>query len=269
MTDTMHLTTAPPGINAGLPGHVWPIHSAVTIAESVDICRHLGQIGLVTGPSGIGKTTAVRAVIAALADAEDAEIEARCVMMTRAADGLQPGLLRLAKAIGVYVQPNAGGADIYDAMVAHIEARWRHGSVLVLDEAQFMSEALIDALRNLADDLRGSGRAVGIVMVGTPDLAARISGKLGGRAKHFEPLRGRLYMAELDGLAPKDFATIAGKLGMAGAQATNLIAKAGAGRGGLHNVERIVTAARQIAGPGKALSLGNLRTAMQGLGVVS
>lgn len=132
-----------------------------------------------------------------------------------------------------------------------------------------MSEALIDALRNLADDLRGGGRAVGIVLVATPDLAARINGKIGGRSRHFEPLRGRLYMAELDGLSVDDFAAIASSLGIAGTQAAGLIAKAGVDRGGLHNVKRILSAARQITGPGKPLSLGSLRTAMQGQGVAA
>lgn len=267
MTDTQHLTTAPPRGNAGVPGDIWPVRSAIAIARAVHTCRLSGQMGLVTGPSGIGKTTAARAIVAEL---DDTGTLAHLVMMTRAAEGLQPGLLRIAKAIGAFVQPNMGGAEIYDALAGHMASAWTRGSALILDEAQFMSEALIDALRNLSDEMRGRGLARGLVMIGTPDLAARIEGKLGGRAKHFEPLRGRLYLDTLDRLDAADFGSIAEGLGLPGAQTADLLARIGAGRGGLHNLARVVqTAERLAAAAGKPLTLGNLRTAMQGLGVAS
>lgn len=264
MTDTTNHTAKPIADNGGLPSAIWPVRSAVAIAHAIATCRKSGQMGLVTGPSGTGKTTAARAIVGAL---DEEGIDASLVMMTRAADGLQPGLLRIAKAVGAYVQPNMGGADIYDALVHHIASRWCRGAVLVLDEAQFMSEALIDGLRNLSDEIRGRDLARGVVMIGTPDLAARIEGKLGGRSKHFEPLRGRLYLDNLDGLGAADFEAIASGLGVAGAQAVQLLAKVATGRGGLHNVARVVQSAERLAGPGQPLSLGSLRIAMQGLGV--
>lgn len=261
MTDTLHLTTAPPGGN-----DVWPIHSATAMERSVHICRLSGQMGLITGPSGIGKTTALRAVIASL---EYDGFEAQRVMMTRAANGLQPGLLRICRAIGASVQPNMGGADIYDALVAHIATTWPRGSVLALDEAQFMSDELLDALRNVADEMRERNRVIGIVMVGTTDLAARINGKIGGRAKHFEPLRGRLYVEDLAGLAAEDFGAIAARLGLAGPKAAELLARIGTGAGGLHNMARVIQSARRLAGPDNPLSLPFLRVAIQGLGVAA
>jgi type II secretory pathway predicted ATPase ExeA len=263
MTDSLKSTAAPPNHNALLPEDIWPTRCAVAMADTIDTCRKSGQIGLVAGPSGIGKTTAARAVAEALDD--DGAI-AHYVMMTRAADGLQPGLLRIARAIGASAQPNAASADIYDAVVWCI-ANWPRGSVLVLDEAQFMSEALIDALRNISDDLRGRRLRRGIVMVGTADLAARIDGRAGGRTKHYEPLRGRLYLAELHALADDDFVAVTQALGIAGPGAVAAIAKAGAGRGGLHNVARVVEAARRVAGAGHPLSLAHIRVATQGIGV--
>jgi type II secretory pathway predicted ATPase ExeA len=265
MTDSNKLTAPPSEGNAPVPGGIWPIRSAATMAEAVDTCRLSGQIGLVTGPSGIGKTTAARAVVNAL---EEAGETAHYVMMTRAADRLQPGLHRIGRAIGAAVDANMGEAGMYDA-VAHAVAGWPRGAVLVLDEAQFMTEALLDGLRNISDEMRGRGLRRGIVMVGTPDLAARINGKIGGRAKHHEPLRGRLYLAELGPLSADDFAGLARALGLAGAGAAEAIAKAGAGRGGLHNVARVMEAAREVAGPGKAPAVAHIRVAMQGLGVAS
>jgi len=161
MTDTSHHTAASSGSNARVPVDIWPIRSAVAIAKNVEICRKTGQMGLITGPSGIGKTTAACATVAALAGAD---VEAHYVTMTRAHDELLPGLLRIAAAIGAPVHPSAGKAGAYDALTNHMATCWQHGSVLVLDEAQFMSNALIDGLRNIADELRTrrrAGRAAG------------------------------------------------------------------------------------------------------------
>lgn len=264
MTDTLKMTAGPPAGNTALPPGLWPIRCAEAVADALDTCRKSGQMGLVTGPSGAGKTTAARAVVSAMQDRDEV---AHYIMMTRAADGLQPGLLRIGRAIGAFVEPNMGGADIYDA-VARVLGEWPPEAVLVLDEAQFMSEALMDAIHNLSDELRGRGRRCGIVMVGTPDLAARINGR-SGRARHFEPLRGRLYVAEIDALCAEDFAKLAGALGLGGPGAAEAIAKASAARGGLHNVARVVDAARGLAGAGKPLALSHIRVAMQGLGVAS
>lgn len=265
MTDTLKHTAPLPAGHHGLPDGIWPIRAAIAVAGAVDICRKSGQIGMVTGPSGIGKTTAARAVVDAI---DEGGVTAHYVMMTRAADGLQPGLFRIARLIGANVQPNMGAADIYDAAVACI-AGWSRGSVLVLDEAQFMSEALIDGLRNISDEMRGRRLSRGIVMVGTPDLAARINGRVGGRAKHHEPLRGRLYVADLEGLQRDDFATIAQALGWTGSEAADAIAEAGSARGGLHNVARVIETARRLPGEGQAMSLGHFRVAKQGLGVTA
>ncbi len=266
MTDTSHNTATSAGNNARVPADIWPIRSAVAIAEGVEICRKTGQMGLITGPSGTGKTTAASATVAALAGAD---IEAHYVMMTRAHDGLLPGLLRIANAIGAHAQPHLGCAGVYDDLVNHMLSSWQRGGVLVLDEAQFMSEALIDGLRNIADDLRGKNRARGIVMVGTPELAAKINGKVGGRSKHFAPLRGRLYMADIEDLSNEDFETIAAHYELPGKQALELLARVGSGRGGLHNVARVLPMAERIAGLGNPLSLVGLRVAVQGQGVAS
>lgn len=266
MTDTIQLSAASPSSNAGVPAEIWPLRSAVAIERAITTCRMSGQMGLICGASGTGKTTAARAIVAALAEGDT---DAHFVMMTRAADGLQPGMLRIARELGVYATPNMGSAEIYDALAKHIATVWRRGGVLVLDEAQFMSEALIDAIRNLSDELRGAGLTRGIVMVGTSDLAARIEGKIGGRAKHFEPLRGRLYLAQLDGLDAGDFEAIAARLGIPGPQAAKLVADVGAGRGGLHNVARLVATAQRLAGERREIALSHLRIAIQGLGVAA
>ena len=155
MTDTSHNTATSAGNNARVPADIWPIRSAVAIAEGVEICRKTGQMGLITGPSGTGKTTAASATVAALAGAD---IEAHYVMMTRAHDGLLPGLLRIANAIGAHAQPHLGCAGVYDDLVNHMLSSWQRGGVLVLENVRFHKgekkgddQSYVDGLAGLAD----------------------------------------------------------------------------------------------------------------------
>lgn len=265
MTDVIRLPTARGGGNPAAAGTLWPTSIAEGIRDVVEGCRRARQIGLIAGPSGIGKSTAALAAVEA---AQEAGHDAFYAMLTRAADGLQPGLLRIARALGAAVDGHMGGNDLHDAIVRRW---WRTGSLVVIDEAQFASDALLDALRGIWDELDRLGTAPAIVLVGTPDLAERVKGRGARRARAFEPLRGRIgAFVELDGLEAADFAAIARHLGVAGAQAAKLIELAGRGRGGLHNVRRLVAQARMAAGAADApLGLAALKRAAELAGVGS
>lgn len=260
MTDTEQLSTAPPGRNAVLPGNIWPTRPARMVTDTIDLCRTARHLGVISGPSGIGKTTAARAAVEAAAEADQ---DAHYIRMTVTTEALQPGLVRIAKTIGAAVHTSMSAAEVHDGIVWSM-ARWGRGGLVVLDEAQFMSDALIFAIRDLADELQERGRMIGIVLMGDGVLAARINGRTGTRARHFEPLRGRLGASvELAPPDAQDFSVIAYAQGVTQPQAADLIARVGAGRGGLHNVARMLTTARGIAGPDNPITLGVLRTAAQ------
>ncbi len=261
MTDTPGSSPFPP---PPLPERMWPTRPARAVMEAIEMCRTGGDIGLVTGPSGVGKTTAAKAAVAA-AEAEGQR--ARYVRMTAAAEGLQPGLLRIGAGVGAHMGGSMGAAEAYDAVVSAM-GWWNRGDLLVLDEAQYMGDLLICAVRDIADDLRIRGWTPGIVLLGDGDLAARINGKSGPRARRFEPLRGRLGVA-LDVLPPEgdDFRAIAAHLGVAQPLGADLIARVGGGRGGLHNLARTLETARDLAGPGNAITFGVLKSAAEARGI--
>lgn len=264
MTDTLNLTTAPPGRNAVLPAGIWPTRTARIVIDAIELCRLGRHLGVISGPSGIGKTTAGRAAVQAAAETEH---EAHYVRMTITAEGVQPGLMRIGRAIGAPVHTSMGAAEAHDAILGCMRG-WPRGGILVLDEAQFMSDPLIFAIRDLADELLERDRMTGIVLMGDGALSARINGRSGPRARHFEPLRGRLGASvELSPPDAQDFSVIAYAQGVTQPQAADLVARVGAGRGGLHNVARMLTTARGIAGPDNPITLGVLRTAAQVAGV--
>lgn len=266
MTDVIKLPTGnPPGNPPGPEGKdFWPTASARGIRSAIEVCRMGQQLGLVTGPSGAGKTTAARKAVSLT---QDDDREAIYLPMTRAAESLQAGLLRIAHSLGSGGHTHMGANELHDAIV---NRWWRVGSLLVLDEAQFMSDALLHGVRNLWDELDGMGRAPGIVLVGTVNLAERIEGRTARKCKEFDALRGRIGVTvALDRLEADDFAAISAHLGLSGPQAQTLLQAVGRGPGGLHNVRRLLAHAARIAGSDGQIGLSDLRKAAAAMGVAA
>lgn len=258
MTEVVKLLTARRPGNHGL----WQTRGANGMMAIIEACRRGRSLGLITGPSGVGKTTAARAAVAM---AQEGEHGAYLASLTRAAEGLQPGLLRLAQAVGAHVSGHLGGNDVHDAMVYH---SWGRGALLVIDEAQFASDALLHAIRNLWDDLDARGRAPGIVLIGTPDLAERIKGRGAQKLRAFEPLRGRLSACiEMERPDAEDFTAIGAHVGLSGPDAVKFLARVGQEPGGLHNVRRLLEQARGAAGPEGRIGLSHLKAAAALAGV--
>lgn len=264
MTDTLKPTTAPPGRNAKLPGGIWPTRAAGMVRHAIEACRTGRHLGVITGPSGTGKTTAARAAVQA---ATEDDFEAHYLAMTVTAASLQPGLVRIGKGVAAPVHTGMGAAEAHDAIASRM-ADWRRGGVIVLDEAQQMGDELIFAIRDLSDEMERRGRPVGIVLLGDATLAERIAARTGRTARQFAPLRGRLgVMVELPPPNADEFRAIAGAEGVNQPQAADLVARVGSSHGNLHSVARLLTRARVIAGPDNAMTLGVLRTAAQVAGV--
>ena len=268
MTEVLRLPTSGRGGNhVGL----WPTVTTQSLAGIIENCRILAQLGLITGPSGVGKTTAARLAVKNATVARDNWLDSLddpkmvFVAMTKAAKEMQPGLQRIAIAARVAASPHWGAHDVHDALVEH---RWGDGSLLVLDEAQFMSDDLLHAIRCLWDELEQRGYGLSIVLVGTPDLAKRIKDR-GRRGLAFEPLRGRLGACiELEALEPDDCAAICQHYGLTEKNAETLIRRAATGSGGLHNVRRLIHQA-ELGAKGKRLAFADLKQAAELTGVAS
>jgi type II secretory pathway predicted ATPase ExeA len=262
MTEVHFLPTSmPDGKRSGL----WQTTNATGIDAMIERTRAMGDICLITGPSGVGKTTA--AITAARNQRYDADRETIYVSMTRATEGLQAGIIRIAAAAGRAIGSHVGAQDAFQELV---HRRWLSGSVLIIDEAQFMSDALLDGVRNLWDELDHKAQAIGIVLIGTSELADRIKGSNRHRSRAFDPLRGRIGACiTLEPSTSADVAAICRFYGLVGPATEKLIHTVARGPGGLHNVRRLIAQAERLAGDKQKLGLSDLKRAAELAGVAS
>lgn len=267
MTDIQDVT---PALSGGNTGGIWPTVTVRKVRHTVEACHRFGHIGLITGPSGTGKTTAA-SVATTFADAEE-DADTHFVMMTAAADTTIAALARIAVEVGAYIRPQLGCSELYEAILKRgwggNSLRGGRHSLLVIDEAQFLPDGALHVLRNLWDELDNQGCAPGLVLVGTPDLADRIEGRSGRKPRELDALRGRLgAVVKLAPPTPEDIAAIMQHLGIVGDRAAALVDRISRGRGGLHNFRRIEKMARELAGRGAPMTLGHIQTAAEIAGV--
>jgi type II secretory pathway predicted ATPase ExeA len=261
VTEVIQLPRQP---ERGKPAKGWQTQACDAIGDAIEHARRRRYMALITGPSGMGKTTAARLAAEAFLEQEQ-DGAVFYAMMTEGTAGLQPGLQRIAHALRVPCPCHVGAAEVHNAIVDSYRSP---KSVLIVDEAQVMCDALLNGVRNIWDELHMNGRDIGIVLIGTPDLADRINGAARQRARHLAPLRGRLGACiALDPVSDHDVGMICQHHGIGGAQAEKLILRVANGRGGLHNVRRLMEQAHELAGEGKPLTLGHLKDAVALVGV--
>lgn len=224
--------------------------TARDITSLLTFCQRYGQIGVVVGDSGTGKSTAVQA----FQEAHSGVVYCR---MTKAAAKLQPGLVRLAHGLGAYVSQNGGANELYQDIRRTLELR--SDLLLILDEAQYMDDELLESVRDLYDESNDprQNRQMGLVLVGNHGLTDRWSDRSAKRRKfnNFKQLRGRLGpMLDLRAPTVDDVSALCAHHGITGRQACGMIAKVATAPGGLHNVANLLRVAVQLAGPGAAIS---------------
>ena len=112
--------------------------------------------------------------------------------------------------------------------------------LIIVDEAQHVSDDMLGCLRDLYDRC-----GIGLVWVGNFTLAERWAGKRGARNRAFDAILGRRGpQIELDELLPGDIDAIATHHGIDDAASRDVLSRAAAVRGGLHNVNRILRVAK-------------------------
>lgn len=232
--------------------------TAQSITNLLTFCQRHGQIGVVVGDPGTGKTTAVRAF-------QEAQAGVVYCRMTKAAAKLQPGLVRLAHAVGAYASPNGGANELYQDIIRAMEMR--SNLLLILDEAQHMDDELLETIRDLYDESSNPLmlRQVGLVLVGNYGLTDRWTDRSAKRRKfsNFKQLRGRVGpMLDFGAPTADDVTALCAHHGIAGRQAYALVTKVAADSGGLHNVANLLRVASQLAGPGEKISHRHLDDAV-------
>lgn len=209
--------------------------TARDIMNVLSVCQAQGWIGVVVGQPGTGKTTAITAY------AGESWSGAKVCRMTRAAAKLQPGLVRLASAIGAYVEPHRGAHDIHQELV--VVASNMDRGLIILDEAQHMDDDLLEAVRDLYDETR-----VGIVLVGNHELTSRWSDQSNRRRyNNFAQLRGRIGpQIDLSHPSAEDVEEICRHRGIEGARAVEIVKKAAKLPGALQKVRNLFEVASEL-----------------------
>ncbi len=164
---------------------------------------------LLVGDAGTGKTTLVRAALAAMADSPN-----RYVLLSN------PTLQRaefyefMASEFGLSAGASASKTTFLSEFQRDVEARFAAGGLtgLVIDEAQSLPYELLEEIRLLGNLDTGHAKLLNIVLAGQPELAARLN------EPSLRPLKQRITLrCELAAFTFAETAAyIAGRIRLAG-----------------------------------------------------
>ena len=148
------------------------------------------ELAVLTGEVGAGKTTLSRALVDAYADS--------CRFSFVVHPALPPAQLLSAVAEGFGLAPGRRKVDAFGAVAEHVARLDGEGcfGVVIIDEAQLLpGRAAYDELRLLTNLAADDRPLLGLVLVGQPELQARLAARGGeafrqrvGVAYHLGPL---------------------------------------------------------------------------------
>lgn len=204
------------------------------ILATLSYCQEHGELGVIVGAAGIGKTQAVSHHVSA-------EKHAFVATMAPSRSELVPAMGHIADALGAW-RPNSGAAAIREAIVARLSETMKP-QLLIIDEAQFLSDNAIEEVRSLFD-----ATGIGIVLAGNPELVTRWADKRAGRRGMWAQLRSRIGpMLHIPAPLPEDVDTLCDHLGNVTAAARKLLKKRVLGPGGLRDVRHLVEMGGKLA----------------------
>ncbi len=128
-----------------------------------------GTVAMLTGPVGAGKSTALRAF---LADLDPARVAILYVGHTASDRGLFREMAR-----GLGLTPAYLKGDLVVQLHAAIEHHWlqkRRQTLLVVDDAHLLADGLLTELRQMLNFQMDAATPLGLVLVGQPNLRARL-----------------------------------------------------------------------------------------------
>lgn len=240
---TLRETIAPPG-QGGKLGNYCDTPTAIDIRNVFHICHVEGELGIVTGEPGVGKTSAAQRYVGT----------AHCaylITMSPATSALVPCLTRVGERIGAY--PSSVSACAWsDTIRAHL-AYEDDLPVLLIDEAQHLADASVEELRAIFD-----ATGIGIVFIGSRELRERWSGK------RWAQLTSRVFQRiDLEGPVPADIEAICAQAGVEGKRPRELLRRAAAMPGGLRVVQKVLSVAAKLAGPEQPLKSDHIEAAFR------
>ena len=208
--------------------------TASDLANLFRICHAEGELGIVSGEPGIGKTSAARRYAGK-------ENGAYLVTMSPATSALVPCLTRIGEAIGAF--PSASGACAWsDAIRTRLSCE-PDPQLLLIDEAHHLADASVEEVRAIFD-----ATGIGLVFIGSRELRERWSGK------RWAQLTSRIFQRmDLDHPMPGDIDAICTAAGIEGKRPRDHLRRAAALPGGLRVVQKILGVAAKLAGAGQPI----------------
>jgi len=224
--------------------------TAQAILGTLAYCQEHGEMGLIVGEPGIGKTTAAEHFVEA-----DSYLRWYAKVMP-ASQSVQGFLRRLVDTLGGIAERHVGTLDCYDIVLEEVSRR-RGASLLVIDEAHLLDAAAVEQVRALYDELQ-----FGVVFIGHRELAFRWQHKPGNKRNAWAQLTSRIGpWLDLTEVLPEDVDAICESRGVTGRRERTLLAKHAKGPGGLRTVVKVINVAATIAG-GDQIEMAHIEQAL-------
>lgn len=228
------------------PGYL-PLDFSVSVERMLSVAQIMGTMVMVTAEAGHGKTTAARRYVATHANSFMVTISPQTGKVNNM-------LVEIAARIGVEERSPT-------RLVRAIARRLRRqgdGTLLVIDEAQRLTDDAIDQLRYFVDD---EDCQCGIALVGNTATYARFG--QWGKGDKYSQLHRRIFKRMLvQRPKPADIAQFIDAWGVQDPRQVEFLTGVGMKPGALGQVDMTIKLARMVAqGAGRDLTLNDLRAA--------
>lgn len=198
--------------------------SSVRVKAALEHAREYGEFVVIHGGPGVGKTITARQFVVGTPGA--------CmVTVDPMTSGLIPALEAVAEGLGI--TDAAGGAKRLGAL---IQRRIEQGSdvVLLIDEAQHLSMAAVEALRAIHDRT-----GCGLVLMGNETSYTRLIG--GPRTAHYAQIRSRIGLrVRLAKPTDEDIRYVAAAWGVVDERALKVLREVASRPGALRSVSKLL-----------------------------
>lgn len=227
-----------------------------TSAKVIDALRYAqiaADIAVVYGGAGLGKTAGIKRYGRVAPNVFH-------VTMTKAHASVVAALKRIAECVGATASGGTGAAELYSAIHAKVV---NSGGLLVIDEAQHLSEAALDMIRAFNDEA-----GIGIAYVGNEQVYARMTG--GNRAAYLDRLFSRIgKKVRLVKSTQADIEAILDAWGIDDPKCRPQLIEIASKPGGLRGLTKVLRLASMYAAASKrALCCDDVRAAWRELGGV-
>ena len=214
----------------------------------IEVTVRLGSLGSIIAAPGVGKTTALRHYA-------DTDAAARyCVMApsTKAMSAMQAPVCEVLNTC-----PARSCAETHQNICHAIG--WREVKVLLIDEAQHLSDLCLDELRCIHDET-----GLPMVFAGNHELRTRVGG---GKESAFAQLTSRIGPRfDQKATTPADVKALAAHCGVTDPKAVSWLVKLCADVGGLRAAGHLLSLARDLVKETGDIRLKHLQDAAAVLG---